>query len=318
MAANFTLICGSLSQIRLCILFRMNKHRDIPEKAYELAILLSTVIWGGSYVVLKGAFDAIGPGWLLGIRFIAGALILALIFHKRVRENMNAQIVRAGASIGLWGGLAFLAQNLGLSGTTPGRNAFLTATYCVMAPFACWALEGVRPRVRNVVAAFICIVGVGFLSLAGEEGSFSFYLSTGDWLTVLGAFFYAIQFVAIGKHAPNFDPIALTVPHLLVQGSVCLLWGLFMEAPPTASIITPMFLWQLGYLVVLATVVAATIQNVAQQHVSPTQAALLFSLESVFGTFFSVIFFHEVVTFAMFLGCALIFVAVVVSELPGK
>ena len=112
--------------------------------------------------------------------------------------------------------------------------------------------------------------------------------------------------------------MTFTVIELLFQGAVCLSWGIFAEAAPTVDLVTPELLFQFGYLVIFSTIVGITIQNVAQQHVPSTQAALLFSLESVFGTIFSVIFFHEQITAAILTGFVLIFVAVVVSELPSR
>ena len=296
---------------------RMENRRNISEKTYELAIVGSTIIWGGAYVVLKGALDSVGAGWLLGLRFLGASLLLALIMHRRLFARLNKLHLVAGAVIGIAGGLAYLTQNIGLANTTPGRNAFFTATYCVMEPFVNWAMTGRRPGLRNVVAALICIVGVGFLSLGDGEG-LSFSLSFGDIFTLIGAFFFAVQFVYIGRWAPGCDAMTLTVIELLFQGAVCLSWGIFAEAAPTVDLVTPELLFQFGYLVIFSTIVGITIQNVAQQHVPSTQAALLFSLESVFGTIFSVIFFHEQITAAILTGFVLIFVALVVSELPSR
>lgn len=267
---------------------------------------------------MKGALDSLAPGWLLAARFLPAAAIVFLVYRRRVATHLDRSHALASLVIGIPGGLGFLLQNVGLAGTTPGRNAFLTATYCVMAPFVTWAMGSTRPGVSNLFAALLCFAGVGFLSLGGDLGSLSPALSQGDLLTLLGAALFAVNIVAIGVYGRGRDAVTLTALQLLVSGALCLAWALAAEPMPGLADLGSSFWLEICYLVVLSTVIAFVVQNVAQQHVEPSQAALLFSLESVFGTVFSVLIYREQITAALLVGFSLIFVAVIVSELSAK
>ncbi len=162
-------------------------------------LVLAAALWGGSFVVLKGALDVVEPSWLLGIRFTLSGILMACVFGRRVAATLDRSQLLAGTALGVTGGLGYLIQNLGLVDTTPGHNAFLTATYCVMVPFLHWAATRVRPTLANVAAALLALGGVGVLSLGGAE---PFALRWGDWMTIVGAFWFAVQIevmVAVAK-----------------------------------------------------------------------------------------------------------------------
>ncbi len=292
----------------------MGKSSDIPVWALELLLVVTTVIWGGSFVVLKGALDVVGPGWLLAARFLLAGMVLAVVFWRRLRDNLDGSHLVAGLMVGLPEGLAFLVQNVGLTDTTPGRNALLTATYCVMVPFIDWLVRHHRPRANNLAAALMCLVGVGLVSLRGD---LSPWLSGGDWLTLLSALFFALNIVAVGRCGSAHDSVTLTVVMFFVSSLVSLAYALAFEPVPGALELGADFWLQFGYLVILASVVALLIQNVAQRRVDPSRAALLLSLESVFAMLFSVLLYGEPLTPQLALGFALVFSAVLVSELAG-
>lgn len=118
----------------------MNTPRNIPSWAYAVAVVLTTVAYGASYVVIKDAMEAVATSWLLAMRFGLAALVLGVAFWRRIARTIDLSHVLAGVVVGLPEALGFLLQNLGLTQTSPGRNAFLTATYCVMVPFLGWAV----------------------------------------------------------------------------------------------------------------------------------------------------------------------------------
>ena len=118
----------------------MKTPRDIPSWAYAVAVVLTTVAYGASYVVIKDAMEAVATSWLLAMRFGLAALVLGVAFRRRIARTIDLSHVLAGVVVGLPEALGFLLQNLGLTQTSPGRNAFLTATYCVMVPFLAWAV----------------------------------------------------------------------------------------------------------------------------------------------------------------------------------
>lgn len=279
---------------------------------YKLILAGAAAIWGGSFVVLKDALDAMPTSWLLGIRFMLAGIVMALVFARRLREHLDRRHMVAGLGLGLTGGIAYLIQNIGLSTTTPGHNAFLTATYCVMVPFIHWVVARVRPGFANVAAALLALGGVGVLSLEGG----AFALGMGDVLTVVAAFWFAVQIEVMVHVARGRDVLSCTVIEFFVMGVLCLCHAIVFEPLPQLSVFADgEFLFELSYLVLLASCVCFMAQNVGQAHVPPSQASLLMSLESVFGVGFSVLIYHEPLTLQLFGGFAMVFGAVILSEL---
>ncbi|MCC6099830.1 MAG: DMT family transporter [Olsenella sp.] len=288
------------------------RHPRIPTWGYQVLLATVAAIWGGAFIVLKGALGQMTPGWLLTLRFSLSTLVMVAIFWRRLAENLDWSHVLAGLLIGVPEGLAFLVQNVGLDGTTPGRNAFLTTTYCVMVPFINWAVTRHRPHANNVVGALLCLVGVGFLSL---DGSMGLYLGRGDLLTLASAVLFALNIVAVSRVGSAHDAVTMTVVMFAVSSLICLGYSLAAEPAPDFAALTPDFWGQMAYVVLLSSVAALLIQNVAQQHVQPAKAALLLSLESVFAAFFSITLYGEALTPQLAVGFALIFAAVLVSEI---
>lgn len=284
----------------------------IPTWVYKLLIVFATAIWGLSFVFMKDVVEVLPPAWLLGIRFFSAGLLLLLILNKRVRTHFSMQALGAGALLGLFDFAAFLAQTVGLQHTTPGINAFLTATYCVIVPFAWWVLARKRPVAFNVVAAVIAVVGIWLVSVntAGEQLA----MGLGEGLTLLCALFFAIHMVFVSRFAQSYDVLMLTVFQFLFEGLYGMIVGAFTETLPALSAIGPEIFAQLAFLIVFASVVAFGIQNVSLAYVPPAQAALFLSLESVFGVLFSILLYGETMTARLVLGFALIFGAIMVNE----
>ncbi len=276
-------------------------------------LVLAAALWGGSFVVLKGALDVVEPSWLLGIRFTLSGILMACVFGRRVAATLDHSQLLAGIALGVTGGLGYLIQNLGLVDTTPGHNAFLTATYCVMVPFLHWAVTRVRPTLANVAAAVLALGGVGVLSLGGAE---PFALRWGDWMTIVGAFWFAVQIEVMVAVAKGRDILVMTVVEFFVMGLVCLLYGVVAQPFPSPDVFAGVDFWlQMAYLVVLSSCICTVFQNVGQAHVPPAQASLLLSLESVFGVAFSVLIYGEPLTPQLSLGFGMVFGAVLLSEL---
>lgn len=274
-------------------------------------LLAATIIWGIAFVVMKDAVDVLPPAQLIGVRFLLTGLLMAVVFHRSLRGTLNGPCLRAGLVLALVTFLAFWVQTIGLTDTTPGKNAFLTATYCVIVPFLLWIVARKRPTLANVGAAVLCIAGIGLVSMTAG----SFRLEFGDLMTLLCAVFFAAQIIAISHYAQQFNVLALTVYQFLFGGLMGLVLGGLTEPAPTLAILTPDFAFNLFYLVVFASGLCYLFQNVGLAHVAPTQGSLLLSLESVFGVLASVLLYGEVVTGRMMLGFVLIFAAILISEL---
>ena len=302
---------------------------------FKVLLVAATVIWGLSFVVMKDAVDVFPPAYLIGVRFTACGILLTAIFFRRMRATFSKDYLWRGAVIGVLIFLAFWTQTIGLDHTTPGKNAFLTATYCVIVPFAWWVLARKRPSIYNVLAAIMCVVGIGFVSITGAGsgaeamasagsaaataagaagGMGGLSIEFGDLMTLLCAFLFAIHIVYVAKYSEGRDVIVLTVYQFIFGGLCGLVVGACCETLPPTSAITPDFLFNMVYLVVFASCIALLIQNVALKYVPPAQASLFLSLESVFGVLFSVLLYGELVTPKLAAGFVLIFAAIVVSE----
>ena len=114
---------------------------------------------------MKNTLDAVPPFWLLVFRFTTGAVLLGLFCWKKWRSHFTWDYLWRGGLFGVFLFLAYTTPTLGLPGTPPSQNAFLTATYCVLTPFLAWLVYKRRPGAANVAAAFLCITGIGFVSL---------------------------------------------------------------------------------------------------------------------------------------------------------
>lgn len=291
----------------------MITEKDMPTGVWKNALAGAAAIWGGSFVVIKGALDVVPPCWLMFVRFFFSALIVGALFWKRVRPHLDASTLRCGSVLGILSGTAFVVQNIGLTDTTPGRNAFLTATYCVMVPFVNWAVARRRPGATSIVAAALGILGVGLLSLGDD---FSVGLSWGDMLTLVSAVLYALHIVAVARFsASGHEVMTMTVTQLAMSAVVSLAAALVLEGVIDFGVFADPGIWgALFYLVILSSAVCMVMQNLGQAHVPPAPASLLLSLESVFAVIASVLFYGEVVTPRLACGFASIFAAVVVSE----
>lgn len=281
------------------------KKASVSLKA-KLAILLATLIWGISFCFMKSSLDEVPPNMILGLRFTGASLLLAIIFFKRLK-NINIKYVVQGGLLGLFLYLAYMFQTFGLADTTPGNNAFLTAIYCVIVPFLYWIVKRKRPDIFNFAAAFVCIVGMGFISLTKD-----FSIGKGDLLTIIGGFMYAVHMVFVAEFTKDKDAILLTLFQFIF--SAIFSWIAFFCTETAPSSISGDAISQLVFLSLIATGVALLLQNVGQKYTNPQTASILLSLESVFGALFSIILGYDLITKEKLIGFALIFIAVIISE----
>lgn len=284
------------------------KKPDFLARISTVLIILTTIIWGSSFVVMKNSVDVLPTFWLLAIRFSVSAVVLALIFIKRWKY-LNRRCLIGGSVMGLFLFLAYVFQTFGVERTTAGKNAFLTAIYCVVVPFLYWAISRIRPDRYNILAAALCIVGIGLVSLNGD-----FSVNLGDVLTLIGGFFFSAHIVSVNRYAQEHDIFLLTVIQFASAAVFSWLSVLVTRPPIPEGAFTPGLITSLAYLSLLATCGAFLFQNIGQKYMPPATAAVLLCLEAPFGVIFSIIFAEERPNPAMFLGFALILAAVICSE----
>ncbi len=296
----------------------MQKRSVSMARIGSAALFLAAFIWGTSFVMMKDVSETLPPSFLLAIRFTLGALILSVIFAKRLKK-LDKTYIFPGILIGAFLFTAYLVQTYGLIGTTPGKNAFLTASYCVMTPFLFWAVSKKRPDRFHVISACICLVGIFLISvdLGGES---LFTIATGDILTLICGFFYAAHIVAISMMAEKKDPMLITILQFAV--AAVLSWATYLiqsslgiaEITAVSSDFWGIFV-QILYLSVFCTAVALGLQNFGLKYAHPTSGSVILTFEAVFGALFSLILGAETgFTVWRGLGFVFMFAAVIISE----
>ena len=286
-------------------------NETILQKMAKPMLLAAPIIWGTSFVVMKHSLDSFTPLYLLAFRFTAAALVLGLVFWKSWR-HLDRGYLMGGLATGTLLFLAYAFQTFGLEGTTSGKNAFLTAVYCVIVPFLNWVVSRKRPDGWNVLAAVACVAGIGLVSLSGEGGNLT--MGLGDALTLVCGFFFAAHIVVVNRYAQGRDIFLLTT--LQFASFALFSWiGVLVTRPAlTPGVFDQSLIFGLAYLVIFASCGALLFQNIGQKYTPAATAAVLLSLEAPFGVFFSILFAGERPTPLMFVGFALIFLAVVCSE----
>ena len=283
----------------------------------QLLLLLATLVWGTSFVILKDTIGTVPPMFVIAIRFISAGVILLLVFFKKMKKATKRSIL-AGLVVGLFLASAYVSQTYGLLYTTPGKNAFLTSTYCVMCPFMLWILFKNKPKLKNVISAVICIIGIGFISLSGNNQAGEGNL-LGDALTLLSAVFFGFQIVYISHfQSRGEDTITLLVTEFLSAGLIFALITLIFEMPVygvSAYAIDGQNLFNIIYLTLMCTLFAQSAQMIGQRYTAPNQSSLILSLESVFGMLFSVIMGVEKLSFMLCIGFSIVFISILISEL---
>lgn len=280
---------------------------DKRKKRLAIAALIAmTFIWGTSFVILKNTLESISTLYILAVRFTGAALIMA-VFGAREWEKADRKYLIGGSLMGVCMFAAYVFQTYGLVYTTPGKNAFLTTTYCVIVPFLYWLIRGRKPDGWNVVAAVLCVIGVGLISLdAGLS------VNKGDVLTVICGLFYALHIIVSAAYVRGRSVLLLTAVQFATAGVLSWISAVLFAPAPSGA---PVSAWlSVAYLCIMCTAVCFGLQAFGQKYSPPSQTAVIMTLESVFGAAISILFFNEKLTLKLFMGFAAIFIAVLISE----
>ncbi len=270
------------------------------------ALFLATLIWGISFVLMDLALNSVSTLYILAFRFLGAAVIL-LIAGFRELKKLSWRYVGSGVLMGAALFTAYAFQTYGLMRTTPGKNAFLTAAYCIIVPFLYWFVNKKRPDRYNIMAAVIGLAGVGLISLNSD-----FRLGIGDGLTLVCAVFFAVHIIVTNKAVENRSPVLLTMLQFAAAGIVSGVLALIFE--PLPRNISPATVWNLVFMAVASTALCIFLQVYGQKHTPPSQASVIMTFEAPFGAAASVIFIGEALTLRLALGFLLSFTAFIVSE----
>ena len=269
--------------------------------------------------------DYIEPFTYNGIRTLIGGLVLIPVIYVFSKKNVAADGApqkifdweKDKVSIigGLFCGAAlFVASSLqqfGVMYTTVGKAGFITTLYIAFVPIISIFM---RKRVRPIMWLCVLLGAVGFYLLCMTEASLK--LEFGDMLVLLCAAAFAIHIQVIDYYSPKGDGIKISCVQFLFAGVLGLICMAIFETPDLGNILA---CWlPILYAGVLSCGIGYTLQVVAQADADPTAASLILSLESAFAAISGALVLHESMTLRQLLGCAVIFCAVILSNLPEK
>ncbi len=208
-----------------------------------------------------------------------------------------------------------LAQQLGIERTTPGVSAFLTANYVLIVPILAWAVGKGRPSLGVWVGVGFALVGTYFISISSSSSS-SFAIGAGELWTLVCAGLFAVQIMVVDHFAPGSDMLRFSLVQMFAAGLVALPFVFLPSELARAS-------WEglvrgipaLVYLGFFSSGIAYTLQNLGQARTPPALAAILMSMESVFGAFFGWLLLGDVLSSRQVVGCLLVLSAVILSQL---
>ena len=291
----------------------------------ETALLIATLIWGATFTIIKYALQDASPLVFISIRFTLAALILTPFLFKEIK-NIDRQVLFGGVFLGLLYFLGFSTQTIGLNYTTATKSGFITGSFILFTPIFQIIFEKRPPGLGSILGIILVIAGLLFLSSSGTSllsvfSEIGDNFNIGDFFTLLCAFFFALYLIFLDIISKKYNYKPLVFLQVLVTG-IC---GIFSAVLLSFSGLekahfefTGSLVFALGYTSILATVVTATLQTKYQKLTTPTKAGIVFSLEPIISAVIAFFFLREKISNFGFIGGALIFSGLIVSELVDK
>jgi drug/metabolite transporter (DMT)-like permease len=284
-------------------------------------LLLTAAIWGTAFSAQRSGMESIGPFAFNAVRFAVGALsVLPLLLFMKRRGGPAAPSGNPRPSAGrklaysavtgavLFGGTSF--QQMGLVTTTAGNAGFITCLYVVFVPMVGLAF-GRRSGARIWAGAILALAGLYVLSIGS-----GFAISRGDLLELVGAFFWTLHILVVGRFGSKMDGLELALGQYLVCAALSLLGALAFEPELFAGAVAATV--PILYGGIMSTGVGFTLQIIAQRDAHPAHASIIMSLESLFSAIGGIILLGESLTSRLAVGGALMLAGTIVSQLePG-
>ena len=278
----------------------------------ESGLLLIGILWGMGFVTVKIGLNAgMNTFYLMWLRFLGSFVLLSILFRKKIKK-VSKDDLKAGVILGIIQYFGYVFQTYGAANTTVGKNAFFTAINVIIVPYIFWILNKKRPDIFSFSASIICLIGVGIMSL---DGNLSFtHLNKGDVMTIISAFFFALQVAYTGYFGRKVHPMNLVILQMLIGG---LLFAGTQFATSGLREVIPLHgetLMAIIYAVVFSTAIPMLLQIYCQRLTTATRASILMSTESMFAPIFAFFVLGEIMTLRVALGAVFILFSVVVSE----
>lgn len=289
----------------------------------NLILLLTALIWGCAFVAQSVSMDYIGPFTFQCIRSLIGAIVLIPVFlfldhgkkksgnyHTPTAQEKKTQMI-AGIVCGIIMTIAGNLQQIGIQYTTAGKAGFITAIYILVVP-----ILGIFMK-KKVSAKLWSCVGLalaGLYLLSVTEGFSA--INKGDIYVLMCAIAFAFHIIAVDFYVDKVDGVRLSSMQFLICGLLSGILMFIFETPSINNILAAAL--PILYAGILSCGVAYTLQIVGQKYTNPTMASMIMSLESVFAVLGGMIILHEIPTIREALGCALMFIAILIPQLPDK
>lgn len=276
----------------------------------EIVLILITLLWGGTFLIVQHAMTVSGPMFFVGLRFAAAAIIVALC-SMNVLRNLTLLELKAGVAIGAAIMLGYGLQTIGLQTIPSSQSAFITALYVPFVPLLQWLVLGRRPGLMPSLG--IALAFTGLMLLSGPTGA-TLQFSPGEIATIISALAIAAEIIMISAYGGKVDVRRVTVVQLATASLLS-----FLMIVPTGETL-PDFSWVLVMSAVGLGAMSAVIQvamNWAQQTVSPTRATVIYAGEPVWAGIFGRLAGERLPGIAL-LGAALIVAGVIVSEMRRR
>lgn len=296
-----------------------------PKYKGELALLANTILWGGTFTIVKTSLDNVSPMIFLGFRFLIAALILIPFVYKILKTEFSIKQFQP-ILLGIIFFLAFASQTAGLQFTSATKSGFITGTFVVFTPIFQMILEKRIPRKGNIIGIFFVIAGMLFLfspgnSFAGIITEIGSDFNLGDFLTLLCAILFSIHIVYLDMISKKYNSMMLVFVQIIVTAILAFFFALIFNLIELENIrlnINNDLIFGMIYTAIFATILTVYLQTKFQHYVSPTKASILFSFEPIFAALFAFFLLNEKISNFGYAGCILIFTGLLISELLDK
>ena len=276
------------------------------EMKADLGLLSVTMVWGASFPIMSLALKHIPPYTFLFFRYTLAAVLLFILFYKRFK-GINKKNLKEAILIGVALALGCIFQIVGLYNTTASNSGFITGTNVVLVPIILAMVYKKIPEKKTILGVILSLTGLFIMSV-----SKNMTINYGDFLTFIGAIFFAIQIILVDKYSNNMDVMATTAIQLFMVGLLSFIPSVWLEG----------FKYELNLLSILAvlftsifcTIYAFGMQNMMQRYTSPTHTAIIFLAEPVFSAIFSQ-FIGERLSIKTLIGSLLILLGMVIVNL---
>jgi drug/metabolite transporter (DMT)-like permease len=280
-----------------------------PSRKAEASLLLTTLIWGTTFPLVKTALNFSSPFVFLTLRFGLATLAVWLIFSKKISFGDKGTL-KAGIVIGIFLFLGFAFQTMGLKITAASKSAFITGLFVIMVPPLSYVILKEKPRIFSLIGLILAISGLWLMTRPkGSE------FNLGDLLTFFCAISFSLQVLFVQIYTKKFDFVTLTFIQILV--TTILSFPFMFVFEKINLVYNPYLVLAILICSIFATVIALFIQNRMQKDTTAVKASLIYAMEPVFAAIFSYLLLGEVLGWLGILGGGLILSGMLSSEL-GK